>query len=188
MMRRSIIGIAAVLLMVLAGVLVAVGTGLGGTAIRREPFSSQRESGDGIMVKWSGFTAGHQPGEQATVETTFANNADQVWPVRFCLQLLDRQEDRVEIMRMDEREFSLAPGVAQSGQISFEIPAGLEPGAYGLSLVVQRPGGPMVDAVAIRVGTTDAVFGPVSSEETNAALLACLPAADVGTKVPGPNG
>jgi hypothetical protein len=186
-MRKLMVGVAALFLIAVVLVLAACDAELAQSVERQEPFSSRRESEDGIAVQWSGYTAGYEPGEQAAVETTFTNNSDQVWPVRFCLALLARRAGEVEIIGLEEREFDLDPGVGQSSEVSFQIPAGLEPGAYGLSLVVRRPGGPMVDVIAIRVGATDATFPPITAEETGAALTACLPGEAMGIEIPGPN-
>jgi hypothetical protein len=184
MMRRSMPGTAVLLLVAVVLALVACDVELVKTVERREPFSSQRESENGIMVRWSGDTTGHEPGEQTTVDTRFANNSEEIWAVRFCLQLLNRQASDVEIIGLEEREFHLDPGVGQSSEVTFQVPAGLEPGAYGLALVVHRPGGPMVDVVAIRVGTADAAFGPVTSEETDSALAACLAGGTQESRLP----
>jgi hypothetical protein len=183
MMGRWNLGTVAVTLIAVAVALAACETELVETVERREPFSSQRESEDGIVVQWSGYTAGYEPGEEAAVEAAFTNNSDQIWSVRFCLQLLDRRQGDMEIIGLDERGFGLDPGVGQSSEVAFRVPADLEPGAYGLALVVQRPGGPMVDVIAIQIGETGAAFAPVTAQENKASLAACLPGAAMGIDV-----
>jgi hypothetical protein len=167
--------------------LVACGTEVDAPAENREPFTSRRESENGIVVEWSGYTAGHEPGEEVSIGMTLTNNTEQVWPVRFCIQLLDREDDELEITRLETREFRLDPGVGQSNDVPVEFPMDLEPGGYGLSLVMERPGGPMVDVIAIRVLRADADFDPLGSEEVDAAIAACLPTAGTAIEVPAPN-
>ncbi len=176
--RRTSIDWTALLLVVTA--LLAAGCGVltGGpqtpTPEARQPFSARRESEDGAVVAWSGYTDGYEPGAEATFEITIKNETDQEWPGRYCLQLLAPQTPLV-IATLEQRPFTLEPGVGFSDTITVQFPQGLDAGGYGLSLAVRRPGGPMVDLVPIQVGETDEERRPATQDDTDAALEACAP-------------
>jgi hypothetical protein len=86
-----------------------------------EPFSARRESEDGAIVAWSGYTAGYEPGAQAQFDITIKNETDQTWRGRYCLQLLDRQLPKV-IATLEQREFTLEPGVGFPDTITVRFP------------------------------------------------------------------
>jgi hypothetical protein len=140
----------------------------------REPFSARTESKDGAVVAWSGYTEGYEPGAEAEFDITIKNETDQSWRGRYCLQLLDRQLPKV-VATLEQREFTLDSGVGFSDTIAVRFPEGLGEGAYGLSLAVRRPGGPMVDLVPIQIGETDAVRRATTQRDMDASLEACPP-------------
>jgi len=143
----------------------------------REPFSARRESGDGAIVAWGGYTEGYAPGAEEAFDITIQNETGQLWHGRYCLQLLDQELPQV-IATLEQREFTLEPGVGFSDIITVRLPEGLDAGAYGLSLAVRRSGGPMVDLVPIQVGETDQERPPTTQRDMDAALEACAPVAD----------
>jgi len=142
------------------------------TGETREPFSARAESEDGAIVSWSGYTEGYEPGAEAEFDITIKNETDRVWEGRYCLQLLDRQLPEV-IATLEQRAFTLEPGVGFSDTITIRFPEGLDDGAYGLSLAVRRPGGPMVDLVPIQIGETDEVRRATTQQDMDASLEAC---------------
>jgi hypothetical protein len=151
----------------------------------REPFSARRESHDGAIVAWSGYTQGYEPGGKAEFDITIKNETDQSWHGRYCLQLLDPELPQV-IATLEQHGFILEPGLGFSDIITVQFPEDLGDGAYGLSMAVRRPGGPMVDLVPIQVGETDQVRGPTTKLDMDASLEACPPAvgADYESSVP----
>jgi hypothetical protein len=151
----------------------------------REPFSARREGEDGTIVAWSGYTEGYEPGAEAEFDVTIKNETDQTWRGRFCLQLLDRQLPQV-IATLEQRPFTLEPGVGFSDTITVRFPEGLGEGAYGLSLAVRRAGGPMVDLVPIRIGEAGEVRRPTTQQDVDAALEACAPPAGADTEPAAP--
>lgn len=163
------------LLVILA--LLAVGCGAPTTPTpdaTAEPFTARRESGDGAIVAWSGDTAGYEPGVEATFGLTITNQTGESWHGRYCLQLMDGDSHQV-IATLEQREFTLEPGVGFSDAIEVEFPEALDPGTYGLSLAVRRQGGPMVDLVPIQVGDTDEVRRAATQQDMDASLAACPP-------------
>ena len=169
------------LLLVIAGLLVA-GCGPGTDAAptpmggAREPFASTRETGDGAVVGWEGYTGGYDPGAEASFDITIKNESKETWQGRFCLQLLDRQMPQV-IATLEQRPFVLEPGMGFSDQITVQFPHELDEGAYGLSLAVRRPAGPVVDLVPVQVGESDEVRRPTTQQDMDASLEACPPVA-----------
>ena len=144
------------------------------TSEERERFSARRESEDGAIVAWSGYVEGYKPGSEESFDITIKNETDQTWRGRYCLQLLDRQLPRV-IATLEQRDFALASGMGFSDTITVQLPKDLEEGAYGLSLPVRRPDGPMVDLVQIHIGTTDEVRRATTQQDMDASLEACPP-------------
>jgi hypothetical protein len=142
----------------------------------REPFAATRESEDGAIVGWSGYTGGYEPGAEASFDITIKNETKDSWEGRFCLQLLDRQMPQV-ITTLEQRPFTLEPGVGFSDQITVRFPEDLSEGAYGLSLAVRRSAGPMVDLVPIQVGESDEVRRATTQQDMDASLEACPPVA-----------
>jgi hypothetical protein len=151
----------------------------------RESFSARRESEDGAIVAWSGYTEGYEPGAEAEFDVTIKNETGQTWRGRFCLQLLDRQLPQV-IATLEQRPFTLEPGVGFSDTITVRFPEGLGEGAYGLSLAVRRAGGPMVDLVPIRISEAGEVRHPTTQQDVDAALEACAPPAGADTEPAAP--
>lgn len=144
------------------------------TAAPRHPFSARSESEGGAVVFWSGYTDGYQAGERTTFDLTIKNNTDQVWQGRYCLQLM-AQESATVIKTLSQKEINLEPGVGFSDEFTVQMPETLDPGAYGLSMAVRRPEGPMVDLIPIQVGGSSETRKPASQEDMNASLEACPP-------------
>jgi hypothetical protein len=140
----------------------------------REPFAATRQSEDGAIVGWSGYTEGYEPGAEASLDITIKNETEDSWEGRFCLQLLDRQMPQV-ITTLEQRPFTLEPGVGFSDQITVRFPEDLSQGAYGLSLAVRRSAGPMVDLVQIQVGESNEVRRATTQRDMDASLEACPP-------------
>jgi hypothetical protein len=151
----------------------------------REWFSARRESWDGAIVVWSGYTEGYEPGAQAEFDITIQNETDQTWHGRYCLQLLDQQLPLV-IATLESREFTLQPGVGFSDVINVQFPHELDEGAYGLSLPVRRSSGPMVDLVSIQIGVTDQERRPANQRDTDASLEACPPPVEASANPAAP--
>jgi hypothetical protein len=142
----------------------------------RAPFSATRESEDGAIVIWSGYTEGYEPGAEASFDITIKNETEETWQGQFCLQLLDRQMPQV-ITTLEQRPFTLQSGMGFSNQITVRFPDDLSAGAYGLSLTVRRSAGSMVDLVPIQVGDSDEVRRPTTQQDMDASLEACPPVA-----------
>jgi hypothetical protein len=140
----------------------------------RDSFASSRTSSDGFFVEWKGYREGYRAGSEAEFDLTIKNETDQPWSGRYCLQLMAQKSPTV-ITTLDQRAFSLRSGVGFTETITVQIPQTLDVGAYGLSLVVRRPGGPMVDMIPIQVGVTDEVRSPATEDDMDAALEACPP-------------
>jgi hypothetical protein len=157
----------------------ATGTPLAQT---REPFTARQESADGAIVEWGGYTGGYKPGGEETFNITIRNETEETWQGQFCLQLLDRQMPQV-ITTLEQRPFTLEPGVGFSDQITVQFPDNLSEGAYGLSLAVRREGGHMVDLVPVQVGESDEVRRATTQQDMDASLAACPPVASVNQEV-----
>ncbi len=139
----------------------------------RESFSARRESEDGAVVAWSGYVEGYEPGAEADFDVSITNETDQTWDGRYCLQLMSNEQPMV-LATLEQRPFTLASGVGFSDTLTVQFPEVLDDGAYGLSLVVRKPGHPMVDMVPILVGEAD-LEHRVTQEDMDAALEACPP-------------
>jgi len=96
-----------------------------------DPFSSRTEYENGIVVEWSGYAHGHQPGEESAFELVLRNGSQDVWQGRYCIQLLDRQS---VVATLKRGEFSLQPGKHRGTRELIHFPDGLSEGAYGLAL------------------------------------------------------
>ena len=139
-----------------------------------QPFSARTESEDGAIVAWSGSTTRYEPGTEATFDLSIQNETGQPWQGRYCLLLLAGRSHQV-IATLEQRPCTLQPGVGFSNSLTVRFPTDLAEGAYGLTLVVRRPDGPMVDLVPIQVGETDEVRGETTQQDMDAALAACPP-------------
>ena len=139
----------------------------------KEQFSARAESEDGAIISWSGKTR-YEPGAEAEFDLTIKNETDWDWHGRYCLQLLAGQSHKV-VATLEQREFTLEPGVGFSETIRIRMPESLGPGAYGLSMAVRRPAGPMVDLVSIQVGGTNEVRRATTQQDMDASLAACPP-------------
>jgi hypothetical protein len=148
----------------------------------REPFTARRESGDGAIVDWTGYTEGYKPGAEEEFNITIRNETEETWQGRFCLQLLARQIPEV-IATLEQRGFTLEPGMGFSDQVTVQFPDNLNEGAYGLSLAVRREGGPMVDLVPVQVGESDEVRRATTQQDMDASLAACPPVASADQEV-----
>jgi hypothetical protein len=164
-----------------AGCEASIGAPQTPTRDTREPFSARAEREDGAIVAWRGYTEGYEPGAQAEFDITIKNETDRTWDGRYCLQLLDRQLPKV-IATLEQRAFTLEPGVGFSDIITVRFPDILDEGAYGLSLAVHRPGGPMVDLVPIRIGQTDETRRATTQRDMDASLEACPPVEGAGSE------
>jgi hypothetical protein len=148
----------------------------------REPFTARRESADGAIVDWGGYTEGYKPGGEEEFNITIRNETEETWQGRFCLQLLDRQMPQV-ITTLEQRPFTLEPGVGFSDQITVRFPDDLSEGAYGLSLAVRRDGDSMVDLVPVQVGESDEVRRATTQRDMDASLAACPPVASADQEI-----
>lgn len=138
----------------------------------RQPFTASRESENGTVVSWSGYQKGYQSGKTETFELTIKNQTDQTWNGRYCLLLLAGDSPTV-IADLKQQGFTLDAGMGFSDTLEVTFPDDLESGAYGLSMVVRRPGGPMIDLVPIQVGEQEETRKPTTERDLDAALEAC---------------
>ena len=98
-----------------------------------DPFSSRTEGENGIVVEWSGFTHGHQPGEGSAFVLVLRNGSHDVWQGRYCIQLLDSQS---VVATLKRGEFSLQPRKDWGMQETIRFPDVLSEGTCGLALVI----------------------------------------------------
>jgi hypothetical protein len=125
-----------------------------------DPFSSRSEGENGIVVEWSGYTHGHQPGKGSAFALMLRNGSQDVWQGRYCIQLLDRQS---VVATLKRREFSLQPGKDWHTQESIHFPDGLSEGAYGLALAIP---GRLSSVVTIQVGRGTGAYSVTWPEPT----------------------
>jgi len=144
------------------------------TAEPRQPFSARSESENGTVVSWSGYADGYRAGQEAAFEIAINNGSDQPWKGRYCLHLLGPGSPRV-ITTLVERDIDLEPGMGFSDTLQAEMPESLEPGDYGLAMVVHRPQGPMANFVSIQAGESAEVRQAATQDDMDAALEACPP-------------
>ena len=140
----------------------------------REPFSARRASGDGAVIAWSGFVNGYNTGATEEFVITLENNTNVPWQGRYCLQLMDHQSPQV-ITPLGQREFHLEPSNSFSDILTTQLPENLDEGAYDLSLVVRKPGSPMVDLIPIQIGRANDVRRVATRQSIDASLEACPP-------------
>ena len=139
----------------------------------RNPFSLQTVSEDGTQVRLEAYANGYQPGASETMDISVSNNTDQAWHGRLCVQLLEPAPS-LAVLPLAERAIDLEPGVGFQDTMSIVIPDDLQPGTYGLALVVHRPAGLGANVVSIQVGDSDGDL-PADSWPKDAALRACPP-------------
>ena len=144
--------------------------------VEREPFSARAESGDGIIVSWSGYTNGYLPGKDDSVEITLENQTDQPWNGRFCI-LLKAGLSPTVISTLVDQEFRLDSGTGFTDLVIFQIPETVEDGSYGLTLVVHKPVVPLVAHIPIQIGETETARNAATQGDLEAALAACPPLA-----------
>ena len=165
---------AVVVLIIVALLFTACSTSVSDTKMR-DPFSARSVGEDGIVVEWSGYTEGYQPNpgpdDRYTVDLSFKNESDTEWRGRVCFSLLDGQD---VVAELGQREFVLDPGAAMGTPHVLSFPAELAQGAYGLTLVVHKPEGPIVNTVTIRIGDTTEIYD--AQESAYAAALGDCPA------------
>jgi hypothetical protein len=139
----------------------------------RNLFSVQTASKDGSQVRWIAYANGYQPGAPETMDISISNDTDQAWHGRICVQLLEPAPS-LAVHPLAERAIDLEPGVGFQDTMNIVIPDDLQPGAYGLALVVHRPAGPGANVVSIQVGDSgdELSADPLTTE---AALQACPP-------------
>jgi len=147
-----------------------------------ERFSARAESADGSIVYWGGKTGGYEPGTEAEFELTIKNETEQNWHGRYCLHLMAGQSHKV-VATLEQREFTLESGMGFSDVIKIQLPGNLDAGAYGLSMAVRRPAGPMVDLVPIQIGKTDEIRQGTTQQDMHASLAACPPVGGIDTLV-----
>jgi hypothetical protein len=180
--RRRMKLISQVMVLLTIAALLAVGCEAPQTPppTSRDSFSNRATSEDGAIVAWSGYSEGYESGAEAIFEVNIKNETAQDWRGRFCLQLMAPDQPQV-IATLEQRPFTLEPGVGFSDEITIQFPERLDTGAYGLALVVRRPGDPMVDMVSVKIGKadpigeTDEVRQPATQRDMDAALEACAP-------------
>ena len=120
-----------------------------------DPFSSRMEGGEGIVVEWSGYAHGHQPGEEVTFELVLRNEGQDVWRGRSCIRLLDRHSVAITLI---QEVFSLQPGESWTRQVPIRFPDDLAEGTYGLALIIP---GCLSSVTTIQVGNEgDTYVGP----------------------------
>jgi hypothetical protein len=139
-----------------------------------DPFAARTASEDGAIVSWGGDSAGYEPGVESVFDLRIQNETNQVWRGRYCLQLLAGQAEYV-IATLAQNPFTLEPGMSLSETLQVRFPEGLAADVYGLALVVQRPGGPLVGLTPIQVGATDEMRQTTTQRDMDAALAACPP-------------
>ncbi len=177
--RQTVVGWIMMLLILMALLATGCSASTGAPILEeqeRESFSSRRESGDGAIVGWSGYVEGFEPGAEEDFDIAITNETGQAWSGRYCLQLMSNDQPLV-LATLEQRPFELEPGVGFSDTLTVQFPETLDDGAYGLSLVVRKPGHPMVDMVSILVGEAD-LEHRVTQEDMDAALEACPPVAE----------
>lgn len=140
----------------------------------REEFTTRSESENGAIISWGGFKEGYEAGGEAVFDLTIDNQTDQEWKGQLCLVLLDQGSPSV-LASLEKRPFTLSQGMGFSDILEVRLPKNLEPGAYGLSLVVYRPAGPTVDMVSIEIGSGNEERLTTSQADMDAALEACPP-------------
>jgi len=118
-----------------------------------DTFFSRSEDENGVVVEWSGFARGHQPGEGSAIKLVLHNGSQDVWQGSYCIQLLDRQSVAATLKR---GEFSLQPGKDLGMQETIHFPDGLSEGAYGLALVIP---GQLSIGETIQVGNETSSYG-----------------------------
>ena len=137
----------------------------------RDPFQLNVTSEDGYLVTWEWYTRGYDPGVMEPMKFNVQNQSDQPWFGQICISLLEPRPSDV-VLPLEEREFTLATGEGFEDTVNFEFPVDLPPGVYGLTLVVLRPAGPIVDVVPIQVGE-GGEQRPTDAWPMEAALEAC---------------
>jgi len=174
--QRWLVGLVFILVSLLfaAGCSALTGTDTAPTTPPREPFSARSESEDGAVVEWSGYTDGYQPGEETEFEITIQNNTENTWEGRLCLNLLAGDSSTV-LATLASRRIDLSTGVGFSDTMAVRFPEDLDPGFYSLSLVVRRPGGPLVEIIPLQFGDTEETSQPATQRDMNASLAACPP-------------
>lgn len=142
----------------------------------RHPFDMEITSENGSHVTWEGYTDGYLPGETETARLSVMNGTDRPWLGRICISLLEGRPSGV-VLPLKEREFSLAPGNGFQDTVSFQFPADLPAGKYGLTMVIHQPAGPVVTVTTIQVegsGEPEANrLPPAGTWPSEAALEAC---------------
>jgi hypothetical protein len=157
---------------VLAGLVVGCNSNAEATPVAwRDPFRLNVTSEDGYQVTWEGYTEGYDPGVSEPMKLAIQNQSVKPWFGQICISLLEPRPSGV-VLPLAEREFTLASGEGFEDTVNFEFPVDLPPGVYGLTLVMQRPAGPMVDVVPIQVGE-GGEQRPTDAWPTEVAIEAC---------------
>jgi len=140
-------------------------------AAERHPFSLNIVSGEGAEVRWEGNSDGYRPDTTETMHLVARNNTRQSWDGRICVQLLEPRPSAV-INALAQQDFVLEPAGGFTQDVVVDLPQQLQPGSYGLALVVQTPTGPLMEVIVVRVG--EGAREPFRGEwPTEAALAAC---------------
>lgn len=120
-----------------------------------DPFVATAEGGDGIFVEFRGFSRGFHPGDEVAYNLDAHNGSGAAWQARYCLLLLDRAG---VVANLAQEDFSLRPDEGFGAMIVVSLPAALEPGAYGLRLLI--PGRLGMDNTIYLGEATPASAGP----------------------------
>lgn len=179
-MRKGKVYFLLILWVFLNSVLLMVGCSLpldktdGPSQTERQRFTTHRETADGAQVSLSGFTDGYQPGDIASFDVTIDNGTGEIWEGRYCLELLAPDSHKV-LAILEQRPFTLEPGVGFSEVITVQLPTALQTGVYGLSFPVRKTEHAMVDVVDIHIGEAVKPRRASTQHDMDAALAACPP-------------
>jgi hypothetical protein len=96
-------------------------------------FSLSQKGEEGTQVGLVGYTVGYQLGESYTLGFTLNNSSSAPWTGSYCLQLLSQEGIEATLAQDD---FNLQAGQGFSRDLDLQIPENIEPGPYGLALVI----------------------------------------------------
>jgi hypothetical protein len=99
------------------------------------PFHSRVVLGEGFIYEIEGFTHGHHPEYSSEFQVTFINPTQNVWPVEYCLLMLDR--DGV-VTTLLTGGFEVAPDSQREESLAGMWAGKLAPAPYGLALVLPQ--------------------------------------------------
>jgi len=117
----------------------------------RTPFDIEVVGEDGTSASLEAYSDGYRPGTTDTLRLGVRNGTDGPWPGCVCVQLLSPEPDGT-VTPLAEEAFDLPSGGGWQREIEVQLPADLEPGTYGLALVIQSPTGPSTSVTTVHVG------------------------------------